>query len=120
MDLQCEVRGILVGFNERKSEKDGKSYYSLAFMQNGQALNLNCTEIAYQDALNMQFQNVIMNSAFNDKYNSFRVSQVRTDTSKFNPYENNYADSHDSNIEEKGFSNNPDGIPEEKSSKKTK
>lgn len=76
MKIQNITKITVVGKAEPTSSADGKStYYRVAVMQNGQATNLMVTEDIY-NTIPDGLVDVELLTAYDDRYNSFRVEKL--------------------------------------------
>lgn len=76
MRILSETKITVVGKAEPTMSQDGKNtYYRVAVMQNGQATNLMVSEDVY-DSIPSGLVDVVFATAFDDRYNSFRVDRL--------------------------------------------
>lgn len=76
MKIYSETKVTVVGKAEPTTSGDGKNtYYRVAVMQNGQATNLMVSEGVY-NAIPDGLVDVIFETAFDDRYSSFRVDRL--------------------------------------------
>lgn len=73
MKIQNTTKVTVVGKAEPTTSQDGKNtYYRVAVMQNGQATNLMVSEEVYNSIPDGMVE-VELRTAYDDRYNSFRV-----------------------------------------------
>lgn len=78
MKIQNTTKVTVVGKAEPTSSQDGKNtYYRVAVMQNGQATNLMVSEDVY-NSIPDGLVDVELRTAYDDRYNSFRVEGLLT------------------------------------------
>lgn len=70
MQILSNARLKVVARNQRTGN-DGKNYFNLAVLVEGQAGNISCTEEAYKGACPDMDNDVVL--AFNDQYKSIRI-----------------------------------------------
>lgn len=76
MKIYNETKIMVVGKAEPTNSADGRNtYYRVAVMQNGQATNLMVSEDVY-NAIPDGLIDVRLLTAFDDRYNSFRVEKL--------------------------------------------
>lgn len=76
MKIYNETKITVVGKAEPTTSQDGKNtYYRVAVMQNGQATNLMVSEDVY-NSIPDGLVEVQLLTAFDDRYNSFRVEKL--------------------------------------------
>lgn len=76
MRIYSETRMTVVGKAEPTLSQDGKTtYYRVACMQNGQATNLMVSQEVY-DAIPDGMVEVVFATAYDDRYQSFRVDRL--------------------------------------------
>lgn len=76
MKILNETKMTVVGKAEPTYSQDGRNvYYRVACMQNGQATNLMVTQEVYE-AVPDGLVEVVFATAYDDKYNSFRVDRL--------------------------------------------
>ncbi|MDD6811687.1 MAG: hypothetical protein PUD93_07480 [Lachnospiraceae bacterium] len=73
MKIQSNAKLNIIAKNERQAT-DGKSYYNVAVLLEGQAGNLSCTEDVYNDAVVGVENDVILE--YNSEYKSLRLIAV--------------------------------------------
>lgn len=77
MKIINETKLTVVGKAEPTQSADGKNtYYRVAVMQNGQATNLMVSQEDY-DYIPAGLVDVVLETVFDDRYNSFRVNGVK-------------------------------------------
>lgn len=76
MKIFNETKLTVVGKAAPTQSQDGRNtYYRIAVMQNGQATNLMVPQEAY-DSIPDGLVNVLFLTAYDDRYNSFRVDRL--------------------------------------------
>lgn len=70
MQILSNARMKVIAKNQRTGN-DGKEYYNLAVLVEGQAGNISCTEEAFKGAFPDMDNNVVL--AYNDQYKSLRI-----------------------------------------------